>query len=165
MDMLVSPQNRIQSVPSQPQVTPTNKGGGEFGRVLANTALASAEGAVMTIPGAPIMALALRNATGSSSSFLTSPGVGAGSVGGAPLGGSATLASTNAAGGPAPTTDGGGASGTPSLEGSLQGTHDANMYYLQIQERVNAENRSFTTISNVLKAEHETVKTAIGNIR
>jgi len=157
MDMLVSPQSRIQTVPSQAQVTPTAKGGGEFGRVLANTALASAEGAVMTIPGAPIMALALRNATGGSSSFLAAPG-------GAPLGGPAVLPSTNAAGGPAPNTDA-SATGAPNLEGSLQGTHDQNMYFLQIQERVNAENRSFTTISNVLKAEHETVKTAIGNIR
>jgi hypothetical protein len=30
---------------------------------------------------------------------------------------------------------------------------------------VNAQNRSYTALSNVLKAEHETVKTAIGNIR
>ena len=34
-----------------------------------------------------------------------------------------------------------------------------------IQEAVNAQNRSFTTLSNVLKAQHDTVKTAIGNIR
>jgi hypothetical protein len=40
-----------------------------------------------------------------------------------------------------------------------------NHYSLQIQEAVNAQNRSFTALSNVLKAEHDTVKTAIGNIR
>ena len=40
-----------------------------------------------------------------------------------------------------------------------------NLYYLQVQEAVNAQNRSFTTLSNVLKAQHDTVKTAIGNIR
>jgi hypothetical protein len=40
-----------------------------------------------------------------------------------------------------------------------------NLYYLQIQEAVNSQNRSFTALSNVLKAEHDTVKTAIGNIR
>ena len=41
----------------------------------------------------------------------------------------------------------------------------ASKYNLEIQERVNAENRTFSTLSNVLKAEHDTVKTAIGNIR
>jgi hypothetical protein len=40
-----------------------------------------------------------------------------------------------------------------------------NLYYLQIQEEVDAQNRQFSTYSNVLKAEHDTVKTAIGNIR
>ena len=40
-----------------------------------------------------------------------------------------------------------------------------DIYYLQVQESVNAQNRSFTTLSNVLKAQHDTVKTAIGNIR
>jgi hypothetical protein len=39
------------------------------------------------------------------------------------------------------------------------------MSYLQVQETVNAQNRSFTTLSNVMKAQHDTVKTAIGNIR
>ena len=51
------------------------------------------------------------------------------------------------------------------LESSLQQSQEMNLYYLQIQEAVNAQNRSFSTLSNVLKAEHDTVKTAIGNIR
>jgi hypothetical protein len=55
--------------------------------------------------------------------------------------------------------------GQTAVESSLQQSQEMNLYYLQIQEAVNAQNRSFTTLSNVLKAEHETVKTAIGNIR
>ena len=43
--------------------------------------------------------------------------------------------------------------------------HSSMPAYLQIQEQVNAQNRTFSTLSNVLKAEHDTVKTAIGNIR
>jgi len=39
------------------------------------------------------------------------------------------------------------------------------MQYLALQEEVQQENRRFTTISNVLKAKHETAKAAIGNIR
>lgn len=40
-----------------------------------------------------------------------------------------------------------------------------NMQYLALQEEVQQENRRFSTISNVLKAKHETAKTAIANIR
>ena len=46
------------------------------------------------------------------------------------------------------------------LESSLQQSQETNLYHLQIQEAVNAQNRSFTALSNVLKAEHDTVKTA-----
>lgn len=40
-----------------------------------------------------------------------------------------------------------------------------NLEYLALQEEVQQENRRFSTISNVLKAKHETAKSAIGNIR
>ena len=40
-----------------------------------------------------------------------------------------------------------------------------NLQFLALQEEVQQENRKFTTISNVLKAKHETAKGAIGNIR
>jgi len=160
MDAFVSARSRVETVSSAPQVTPTSRGG-NFGRVLANAALSSAEGAILNVPGAPIMALALRSATGATSSAIFArPPAGIASAGG-----------MSAAAGPSPnpgplTSDAaspGLAAGN--LEGALAGTRDANLYYLQVQERVNAENRSFTTLSNVLKAEHETVKTAIGNIR
>ena len=62
------------------------------------------------------------------------------------------------AGSPGTTGDGG-------VESSLAQSQEMNMYYLQIQETVNAQNRTFSALSNVLKAEHDTVKTAIGNIR
>ena len=44
-------------------------------------------------------------------------------------------------------------------------SQEMNLYYLRVQEEVNAQNRQFTTVSNLLKAEHDTVKTAIGNLR
>jgi hypothetical protein len=80
------------------------------------------------------------------------------------------MASAAGPGAPGATVPGAvGATGAPgeagSIEGSLQQSQDLNLYYLQIQETVNAQNRSFTALSNVLKAEHDTVKTAIGNIR
>ena len=43
--------------------------------------------------------------------------------------------------------------------------HRFRTLYLQLQEQISAENRQFSTLSNVLKARHDTVKNAIGNIR
>lgn len=40
-----------------------------------------------------------------------------------------------------------------------------NLEFLKIQESISRENRVFSTISNVLKARHETTRNAIGNIR
>jgi hypothetical protein len=73
----------------------------------------------------------------------SSPGIGVVSVG----------ASTSSSG----TSDG-------SLEGSIAQEQQMNLYYLQIQEEVNAQNRTFSALSNVLEVEHNTAKTAIGNI-
>ena len=138
------------------------------------------------LPGGPLMAVAVRGAGGPGAAFgvpMTGTGSPLRSGGGAPEGpgGSATrggalggavqsvgngaLASATgvqpggAAGPGAAGAEGGG------LESSLQQSQEMNLYYLQIQEAVNAQNRSFTALSNVLKAEHDTVKTAIGNIR
>jgi hypothetical protein len=66
--------------------------------------------------------------------------------------------------GPQPTS-GGTAGADGSIQSTLQQSQDMNLYFLQIQEEVNAQNRAFSALSNVLKAEHDTVKTAIGNIR
>lgn len=52
-----------------------------------------------------------------------------------------------------------------SLEDVLGRQADTQMQYIELQQRMQDENRRFTTLSNVLKARHETAKTAIGNIR
>jgi hypothetical protein len=106
-----------------------------------------AEAAVLSLPGAPIVAAAIR------------PGAGAG--GGAPL------AVTGTAESPVGGTSGAGAPAgeTGSVEQTLAQSQEFNLYYLQLQEQLSAENRSYTAMSNVLKARHDTVKNAIGNIR
>ena len=53
---------------------------------------------------------------------------------------------------------------TSGIDGSLAQSQQQNLYYLQIQQQVNQQDRSFSTLSNVLKSEHDTMKTAIGNI-
>ena len=40
-----------------------------------------------------------------------------------------------------------------------------NLQYLQLQEKMQQENRSFTSISNVMKTKHDTAKASINNVR
>jgi hypothetical protein len=40
-----------------------------------------------------------------------------------------------------------------------------NLEYLALQDAMQSENRRFTTMSNLLKARHDTAKSAISNIR
>ena len=50
------------------------------------------------------------------------------------------------------------------LESTMAQSEQMNLYYLQVQEEVNAQNRTYTALSNVLEVEHSTAKSAIGNI-
>ncbi|MDF2697612.1 MAG: hypothetical protein K0S65_5995 [Labilithrix sp.] len=171
----IAPRPDVALANTSPRVTPTPPRASRFGEVLSNTVVRSAESAMRVLPGSPMMAVAVRGATGSPGSIgvpmntmsATSP---QGPTVGSPRygynGPTANLAGAAVPGasGAVPGTSGGvGEAG--SLEASLQQSQDMNLYFLQIQESVNAQNRSFTALSNVLKAEHDTVKTAIGNIR
>jgi hypothetical protein len=58
-----------------------------------------------------------------------------------------------------------GGSTAQTLQDALARQADTQMQYIQLQQQMQDENRRYTTLSNVLKARHETAKTAIGNIR
>ena len=155
-----------------PRVTPTPPRASRFGEVLSNTVVRSAESAMRVLPGSPMMAVAVRGAAGTGGTLgvpmttMSSPQgpvAAAGPRAAAPVAGVGTPAVGGPTVGGAGVPVGGGEAG--SIEASLQQSQDMNLYYLQVQESVNAQNRSFTTLSNVLKAQHDTVKTAIGNIR
>jgi hypothetical protein len=137
-----------------------------FASVLASTArglVRGAEQAMTSLPGGPLVALAIRGTGAGGASTMSassmSHGVGIGTH-------STSVGSTSATSpeGPQPTS-GGAAGADGSIQSTLQQSQDMNLYFLQIQEEVNAQNRAFSALSNVLKAEHDTVKTAIGNIR
>lgn len=150
----------------------------QFSAVLAGSArglVQGAEVAMRAMPGAPLMAVSVRggiagsgtsgapfSAGGRVSSAPEGPGmsgvVGASGGGvGVGVGGVGVGVGTGGVGG--------GGTGDGGVESSLAQSQEMNLYYLRIQEEVNAQNRTFSTLSNVLKAEHDTVKTAIGNIR
>jgi hypothetical protein len=109
-----------------------------------------AEAAILSLPGAPIVAAAVRPGGG---------GGGAGGVTSAAVTGTAESPVGGTSGAAAPAGEAG------SVEQTLAQSQEFNLYYLQLQEQLSAENRSYTAMSNVLKARHDTVKNAIGNIR
>ena len=102
-----------------------------------------------TVLGGPILGAAVRG---------VSAGVGVAGVGAGPLGGG-----IGGVGGVC--GDGGEQSTIDQMHAMQEQSQAFNMQYLSLQEEVQQENRRFTTVSNVLKAKHETAKSAIGNIR
>ena len=164
--------------------------GPSFGQVLsaARPILKGAEAVATVLPGGPLISAAVRaptsmaraggafagpasgGARGGTSMVSRAPvspmsptvgGIGAG-VGAKGVSGDASAPSIDAGGGvgaPGAGAEGGG------IESVLADSQAFNMYYLQLQEEISSENRSYSALSNVLKARHDTVKNAIGNVR
>lgn len=116
----------------------------------ADAVVGGAHAAVRRLPGGPILAAAFR------------PGPSGGPVHSvARPEGSAGTAEGSGAGGIGGSVGG----GEPGVEDMMARNADMNLYYLELQERISAESRAYTALSNVLKTRHDTVKNAIGNIR
>jgi len=130
----------------------------------ASSILSGAEAAVTRLPGGPILAAALRPGVADGAAVQHSPatvGIASGGVGAStPEGGAGTAGTAGVPGGSAGAGGEGGG-----IESALSQSANQNLYYLELQERMGAENRNYSAISNVLKARHDTVKNAIGNIR
>jgi hypothetical protein len=127
----------------------------------AGAVLRGAEAAISSLPGAPIVAAAVRPG-----------GSGPGPVGANPVNGAVGFSAGGRPGvssGPAEGPAGPAGTGAPGegsgVESALAQSQEFNLYYLQLQEQLAAENRAYSAMSNVLKARHDTVKNAIGNIR
>jgi hypothetical protein len=82
-----------------------------------------------------------------------------------PLVGAAVRGARVGLGGAGPLGDGGEQSTIDQMRALQEQSQSFNLQYLALQEEVQQENRRFTTLSNVLKAKHETAKAAIGNVR
>lgn len=152
---------RIQ--PANGRATPK---GPTFKSVLAQAKplLKGAEAAASVLPGGPLLAAAVKGAP------TSAPMSGAAPTGGKPVASGVPMVPNATTGGVVPSVGAAGAAGAGTAEGGgveamLAESQAFNLYYLQLQEEVSAENRSYTTLSNVLKARHDTVKNAIGNIR
>lgn len=129
--------HRTTAVPTRPFQAVMNAGAGAV--------IAGAEGAVRRLPGGPILAAAFRPVASNppaAPARLDAPSL---TPEGLPASGDAA-------------TD-------PGLEGALASHADQNLYFIALQERISAENRTYSAYSNILRVRHETMKNAIGNFR
>jgi hypothetical protein len=136
-----------------------------FSQVLAagvSNIVQGAEVAASKLPGSPITATAVRGGTATMSApIATVDGIPVNAVAEGPV----SLASPGLGIG----AGGTGVAGTAAdpngtIDATLQQSAQMNLYYLAVQQQVDAQNRTFTTLSNVLKTEHDSAKSAIGNI-
>ncbi len=171
---IASSQPDVVAVPSEPSPT---AGPSKFSEVLAGNAGSVAQGAevaMSTLPGSPLLALAVRG--GGAPGVppvpgLPAPPLGAGAVPGLPSpmtaegpGVTPGVSPGAAIGSALAMTLPGALMGDGGMQAMLMQSQQMNLYYLQMQQAVDAENRTFTTLSNVLKTENDTVKNAIGNM-
>jgi hypothetical protein len=113
--------------------------------------------------GGPVLAAAVHDARVGATAALGGP---------TPLGAPAALGGpTTALGAPAATPASvlaAAASPQPEvagMEAMMQAGQASNMQLLALQEQVQQENQRFSTISNVMRAKHDTAKAAVSNIR
>lgn len=163
----------------------------DFGdRVKAG--LDTAAGAVATgaavaapfVPGGAIVSAAVSSVTTMSSqsyggavssqysAYSSVPGPAGGSPGSinttVPTGGGVPGVGSTTGGSPTaiPGTQAGGAGGTMAgFQGDLEAMRKTNLELMQAQMAMQRENQVFSTVSNVLKVRHDTVKNTIQNVR
>jgi hypothetical protein len=152
------PATGVYETATAPRVTPEPaRPFQQMMNVSSSAIVSGAEAAVTHLPGGSIIAAAMRPGVGSGATFSSAMSLNS-AVG--PTG-TATSGTT----GGVPGVSGTASGGDPSMQQMLSQDADQNMYYLQLQEQMSAESRSYSAISNVLKARHDTMKNAIGNIR
>jgi len=69
------------------------------------------------------------------------------------------------AGSTAAPVGGAGSPGASTVESMMQQGQMSNLELLALQQQVQQENQRFTTVSNVMRAKHDTAKAAVANIR
>jgi hypothetical protein len=157
------PPSSVYSTRTAPRVPPRPPRPFQQVMNVSSAAIVSgAEAAVTHLPGGAILAAAMRpggSALAPGFSGVSSYGPGAAlSRAEGPTG---TAVSALGGGG----VGAGASAGDPSIQQVLSQEADQNLYYLRLQEQISAESRGYSAVSNVLKARHDTMKNAIGNIR
>ena len=127
-----------------------------FSQVLtggANVLLAGAS-VVTGVVGGPALAAVVREAGSQLIGAAAGGGVGAGGAMGGPTGGAAAAASGA----------GGQGSEISQMYAMQRESQAFNLQLLNLQQDVQDENRRFTTVSNCMKAAHDTASAAVKNL-
>jgi hypothetical protein len=133
----------------------------------AGTAGAAIGVAAPFVPGAAVVSAAVTGASGAVGGSSGGYGGTNGGGGIASIGGNEIPFNGPGLG----TQQGGGSTGNPNQDllnqtkGMQEMMASFNLQYLQLQEKMQAENRSFSTVSNVMKTKHDTAKSSISNVR
>ncbi len=157
------PSPDVVATATAPRVTPSPTR--PFQQVMSagsSAIVSGAEAAMAHLPGGSILAAAMRP-TGSLSTLSNASALSATGPTGTAVAPAAGTGIANT--GLASTSATGTASGDPTMDQMMSQDADQNLYYLQLQEQMSQESRSYSAVSNVLKARHDTMKNAIGNIR
>jgi hypothetical protein len=141
---LVRPEVRIEETRTRktPREEPSS-----FSTALRTASQVALRGVAVgaTVLGGPIVSAAVR---GQGLASAVGDSLPAAQASGLPLGGNTSENST-----------------LTEVKAMQEQAQEFNLQLLSLQEEVQQENRKFSTVSNVLKAKHETAKSAIGNIR
>jgi len=171
---------RVQISPSVSRQTPKTDFGSVVGRGLSragDAVLRAGQLAAPYIPGGAVLSAAITGVgeLKSSAAGMTSTG-GSNAVG---LQGNGTR-DTSASGLTSGPTTGGdafdavkaraeGGDGQAQLMMATKQMQEMNMsfnlQYLQLQQKMQSDNRQFTLLSNIMKSKHDTAKNAINNVR
>ncbi|HEY7374863.1 MAG TPA: hypothetical protein VIF57_22050 [Polyangia bacterium] len=137
---------------TQPPATP-------FRSVLAGGVSLLMTGAEVAthVVGGPVLAAAVHDARVGATNAIAGAG---------PAGAGGTLPAAPAmAGAAAATAATGGNPEMAGMEAMMQQGQMSNLQLLALQQQVQQENQQFTTVSNVMRAKHDTAKAAVSNIR
>ena len=161
---------RVQIDSSRARQTPKTDFGSVFQTGLSKTAdtvMDAGQLAAPFVPGGAVLSAAITGlgglkSKGAASSAAASPNAVVVSSGGSSQGvGSASTGSTS--------SSGGAANGEMDMmsrsENMMEMNQKFNLEYLNLQQDMQAENRKFTTLSNVMKTKHDTAKATINNVR
>jgi hypothetical protein len=159
--------------PTRPRQTerPTSP----FRDVLASGTAILVRGAEVatSVAAGPVLAAAVRESGMAAAGAIAGTGTARG-PGVMATAGTATAATTTAAAGATAGTSnvpaslmsaGGDQSDLATMQAMQRESQVFNVQLLELQEDVQQENRRFSTVSNVLRAKHDTAKAAVSNIR
>ena len=167
---------KVKIQPSVQRQTPATDFGSTLKSGIGRTANAIGQGAGMAapfVPGAATLSAAVTSlgalkssagamgAQGSNATGLSRASAGAPGVGG-------TYASTGSTGDAVANAAGGGDSSNQLMQATREMQElnmSFNMQYLQLQQKMQQDNRQFTMLSNIMKTKHDTAKNAISNVR